>query len=390
MIRRTGRAGAIWIGLALVFCAPVGGQSISGTVLDAETAAPMPGTFILLMDSAGVERGRGLTTQAGTFHLNVPSPGVYRLRVERIGIAGFTTDAFSVDGRQAVSQVIRVAQAPVRLEDLEVAAEPQCTMLEQDAFTLLSVWNEARKALEATFWTGQQTYYRFDALLSRQTLDRRGNPQTETEFESIRLYGRHPFRSARADDLAYGGWVQSTGAGGVKFHAPDAEVLLSESFVQRHCYRLRRQSIEGREYIGVQFEPLPARRLPDVSGVLWIDLATSELRSLDFRYEMLNLPFKTDELGGHVEFDRLPDGAWIVRKWLIRTPIVRMVPSRSFSGRRRTGNLQLAGLYEEGQEVTAVWRTGDLQAGPENEVPIDVPAVNAPPDQLLFRYPSNN
>ncbi len=387
-MRRTLWAGSICMGLALVFAPPVGGQSVSGTVIDAETAEPLPGTFVLLVDSVGVERGRGLTTQAGTFRVGVPSPGTYRLRIERIGIAGFTTEAFGVDGKQAVSQVIRVSQAPVRLEDLEVAAEPQCTMLEQDAVTLLSVWNEARKALEATFWTGQQTYYRFDALLSRRSLDRRGNPETETEFESIRLYGRHPFRSARADDLAYGGWVQSTGAGGVKFHAPDAEVLLSESFLRRHCYRLTRQSIEGREFIGVQFEPLPDRRLPDVSGVLWIDLTTSELQSLDFRYEVLNLPFETDLVGGHVEFDRLPDGAWIVRQWVIRTPIARIVRSRSFSGRRGSGDLQLVGLYEEGQQVTAVWRTGDLQAGPENEVPEDVPAVNAPPDRLLLRYPT--
>ncbi len=87
-----------------------------------------------------------------------------------------------------------------------------------------------------------------------------------------------------------------------------------------------------------------------------------------------------------MEFDRLPDGAWIVRKWTIRTPVSRLMPSRSFSGRRRAVSLRLVGLYEEGQQVTAVWRTGDLQAGPGNELPEGVPAVNAPADRLIIRY----
>ncbi|MFQ5530024.1 MAG: carboxypeptidase-like regulatory domain-containing protein [Gemmatimonadota bacterium] len=386
MTRRGRKVCQVWFGAALLLPASAGGQSVSGTVVDGVSDEPLPGSFIVLVDSAGTERGRGLTTQAGTFRLGVPAPGTYRLRVERIGIADVTTTAFSIEGRQAVSQLVRVSRSPIRLDDLEVEAEPRCEMLEEDAVALLSVWDEARKALQATFWTGQQTYYRFDALLSRRTLDRRGNPESEAEFESIRLYGRHPFRSARADDLAYGGWVQSTGAGGIKFHAPDAEVLLSESFRRRHCYRLRRGSVNGRERIGVEFEPLPARRLPDISGVLWVDVATSELMALDFRYEVLNLPFEAEGLGGHVEFDRLPDGAWIVRQWIIRTPIAGIVRSRSFSGRRGGGRLRLVGLYEEGQQVTAVWRTGDLQAGPENEVPDGIPAVNAPPDVLVLRY----
>ncbi|MDH3427528.1 MAG: carboxypeptidase-like regulatory domain-containing protein [Gemmatimonadota bacterium] len=390
MSRRSVKFSPLLLGLALAFPSPVGGQSVSGSVLERDSGAPLPGTFVVLVDSTGTDRNRGLTTQAGTFRLGVPAAGTYRLRVERIGIVDVTTEPFSVDDGQAVSQVVRVSRSPIRLDELEVEAEPQCTMLEEDAVILLGVWEEVRKALEATYWTGQQTYYRFDALLSRRELDRHGNAESEPELESIRLYGRHPFRSARADDLAFGGWVRPTGAGGVKFHAPDAEVLLSESFRRRHCYRLRRESIDGREYIGVEFEPLPSRRLPDISGVLWIDVVTSELRSLDFRYEVLDLPFETEKLGGQVEFDRLPDGAWIVRRWVIRTPIARPVSSRSFSGRRRGADMRLVGLYEEGQRVTAVWRTGDLQASPDSELPAGIPPVNAPSDVLVRRYPDSD
>ena len=387
MTRRFGTIAFICLGAALSWPASVAGQTVSGSVVEAASAEPLPGAFVVLLDAAGTERARGLTTQSGTFRLGVPGPGSYRIRVERIGIVDVTTASFTIGVQEAVSRQIRVPVSPVRLTNIEVSAEAQCEMLQEDAAVLIRVWEEARKALEATSWTGRQTYYRFDALLSRQDLDRRGTPIGEPELESIRLYGQRPFRSARADDLAFGGWVQPAGNGGVKFHAPDAEVLLSESFRRRHCYSLRREIVDGRERIGVQFEPLAERRLPDISGVLWIDAASAELQSLDFRYEVLDLPFATEGLGGHVEFDRLPNGAWIVRRWTIRTPIAQFTQSRSFSGRRGTVRMRLTGLYEEGQQVTAVWRTSDLAAGPENEIPEGVPAVNAPTDRLIIRYP---
>lgn len=379
------------LGMALSWPTLLVGQSVTGMVLESEQGSPLPGTFVVLLDEEGTERARTLTTQAGTYHLGAPGPGSYRVRVQRIGVADVTTDLFFIGTREAISRQIRVPLAPVRLADLvvDIETESQCGMLEEDALALFGVWEEARKALEATLWTGQQTYYRFDALLSRRNLDRHGDQVGEAEFEPIRVYGRHPFRSARADDLAHGGWVRATGDGGVKFHAPDAEVLLSESFLSRHCYRLQPETVDGRRRIGVQFEPMPGRRLPDISGVLWIDLETAELLALDFHYEVLDVPFDTELLGGHVEFDRLPDGAWIVRRWSIRTPITQSTGTRSFSGRRRAVN-GLVGHYEEGQEVTAVWRTGDLQAGPGTELPRDLPAVNAPTDLLVIRFPNGN
>ena len=375
------------LGVALSSPAPAAGQSVTGTVLDTDQGLPLPGTFLVLLDEAGEERSRALTTRAGTYRLRAPGPGSYRIRVQRIGVADVTTDLITLGDRGVVNRQIRVPLSPVHLASISVAVdvESQCGMLQEDALGLYIVWEEARKALEATFWTGQQTYYRFDALLSRRILDTRGNQTGETELESIRLYGRHPFRSARADDLAFGGWVRPTGTGGVKFHAPDAEVLLSESFRTRHCYSLLRESVGDQRRIGLQFVPMAGRRLPDISGVLWINEETAELESLDFKYEVLDLPFDTERLGGHVEFDRLPDGAWIVRRWIIRTPISRFTRSRSFSGRRSSG-MRLTGLYEEGQQVTAIWRTGDLQAGPDDELPEGVPPVHAPTDRLLVRY----
>ena len=364
-------------GVCLLWSSPVLGQSVVGTVVDATSNEPIPGAFVVLVDTTGAEAARTLTTGSGTFRLGATQPGTFRLRVERIGVADVTTEAFSIAGGQVVSRRVLVTLAPVRLADLQVQTTAQCTMLQEDAVELSRVWEEARKALKATVWTGQQTYYRFDGLLSRQSLDTDGNEVGQAEFESIRTYGPNPFASALPNDLAFGGWVQPARSGGLAFYGPDAKVLLSESFLRRHCFWLQRDVVAGSDVIGVYFEPLPTRRVTDISGVLWIDATSAELRSMEFTYEGLDLPFNTEMLGGEVEFDRLPDGAWIVRRFIIRTPLVSV-------------RMRLVGLYEEGQSVTAIWRTADLQAGPAGALPEDVAPVNAPADELVVRYSAGN
>ncbi|MGI9038687.1 MAG: carboxypeptidase-like regulatory domain-containing protein, partial [Gemmatimonadota bacterium] len=343
--------------LAAAVPASLPGQTLQGRIID-DADRPIAGAFVILFDETGEERARALTTGKGAYLLRASEPGVFRLTVERIGFEDRTTDPIPLADGQSVSHQVRIQPRPVRLDRIEVAATSRCAVLsdEGEALEVVRVWDEARKALEATAWTDRQSYYRFDILLVRRTLDRNGEPRTEPVYEPIRVYGRHPFRSTEADDLAFGGWVQPDGARGLKFFAPDAEVLLSNSFESRHCFYLVRPESRRNGLIGIGFEPLPERTIADISGVLWLDAATAELRSLDFRYERLRLPVSSEHLGGHVEFDALPDGGWIVRRWEIRTPLAEVHEAKSFSG-RRSQRLRLSGLRAEGQLVTAVWRT---------------------------------
>lgn len=359
-------------------------QAVVGTALDAADGSPVTGAFVLLVDERGAERARSLTTRSGTFRIGA-SPGTYRLRLERIGFEALETEPFALARGETVNRTLRVGARPIELSSIRVAGgESRCGMPTDEALELGRVWDEARKALEATAWTDRQSYYRFDGLLVRRELDAEGRPVGAPEYDPIRIYGRHPFRSVQADDLAYGGWVQRQGAQGLKFHAPDAEVLLSESFLRRHCYRLvRGEADPGR--IGIEFEPIPGRRLTDIAGVLWIDRESAELRELEFRYVNLELPVDTERLGGRVVFDHLPDGGWIVQAWEIRTPLARIDRVRRDGAPHQ--RVRLAGVHVEGQQVLAVWRTGDLQAAPGAVLPPDVQPVNPPPDEIVKRYP---
>lgn len=379
-------------GLFLLLAADPGSieaQTVLGTAVDADDGRPIRGAFVILQGADGEERARGLTTVQGAFRVRTTHAGTYRLRLERIGFEDLVTEPFELAAGETVSRNLEVKVRPIELAAVRVTGgEPRCGTPADEALELGRVWEEARKALEATAWTDRQSYYRFDVILFRQELDPDGAPMSAPEYESIRVYGRHPFRSALPDDLAYGGWVQRQGQEGLKFYAPDAEVMLSESFLGRHCFRLVPSESPSGRLLGLEFEPMPGRRVgravPDIAGVLWIDRESAELRSLEFRYAHLELPVKTENIGGRVEFDHLPDGGWIVRSWEIRTPLAQIRELRQ--GGRPQQRVRLTGLRLEGRQVLAVWRTGDVQADPAAEVPADLPPVVAPPDELIKRY----
>jgi len=109
--------------------------------------------------------------------------------------------------------------------------------------------------------------------------------------------------------------------------------------------------------VGLAFEPVRGRNVPEVTGVLWMDRATAELRRVEYRY--VNGPPESNEpeVGGTVEFERLQDGPWIVRRWVIRMPVAERVLSRgvNFDGRSavRSEQLRLVAVHEAGGEVAS-------------------------------------
>jgi len=125
-------------------------------------------------------------------------------------------------------------------------------------------------------------------------------------------------------------------------------------------------------------------RVIDIQGTMWLDAATSELRRLDFEYENLDLDVDTRQLGGTVEFARLPSGAWIVRDWAIRVPIIEQGPARRTAGGRRLAPKRiLTGIDEGGGQVTAVYLTSRLAGAAST----DTLPVRPPPDSLIVRFP---
>jgi hypothetical protein len=368
--------------LLLHAVSPAGAQVVRGTLVEEETAHPIPGAFVILQDSTGRAVATTMTARPGTWLLRAPAAGTYHIRADRIGYASLVSEPLTLAEGESVTYRLSAGVVPIRLAELAVeGAGGQCAVLQEEGLAVYRVWEEARKALAAIVWTGQQPYYRFDAVHFRRSLDTDGRPVREAEYEEVRYFGRHPFRSIPIQDLALGGFVQSI-SGTLHYYGPDAEALLSADFLRRHCFRLSDAYDPG--LLGLEFEPVADVRVIDITGTMWLDAKSAELRRLDFRYENLDLNVDTRSLGGTVEFIRLPSGAWIVQRWAIRVPVVDLGPQRrSSAGRPMPRRPILTGMDEGGGQVTAVFLTSRL-AGSSST---DTLPVRPPADSLIVRYP---
>lgn len=361
---------------------PARAQVVRGTLLEEETSRPIPGAFVILQDSAGRSVATTMTAGAGTWLLRAPAAGTYQIRADRIGYSSLVSEPLTLAEGESVTYRLSAGVAPIEMAELAVeGAGGECDVLEEEGLAVYRVWEEARKALAAIVWTGQQPYYRFDAVHFEQSLDADEQPLSEIEYEEVRYFGRHPFRAIPVQDLVLGGFVQRI-SGTVQYYGPDAAVLLSDEFLRRHCFRLL--DTDDPTLVGLEFEPVADARVEDIAGTMWLDAASAELRRLDFRYENLDLGVDTRHLGGTIHFVRLPSGAWIVQHWAIRVPVLQLGPERRNSaGRPLPRRLILGGMNEGGGQVTAVFLTSRL-AGASST---DTLPVRPPPDSLIVRYP---
>ena len=317
-------------------CLPLRGaaQSVSGAVVEQGTGVPVLGAMVVLVDSSGTPVDRALTDAAGGFVVNVDAPGLHHIEVERIGYADWAADPFRATASNTFI-TIEVPLVPMSLQGIDVSGEQRCRAGPETGPATARVWAEARKALVAEVHTREAENYRYRLRRFERELDRSGRIVLgESIAESG--YKRAAFVSFPIGQLATRGFVQVADDTMRVHYAPDAEALLSEVFLDSHCFGVR-EGEGGR--IGLTFEPLPGASRSDIEGVLWLDAETSELDRLEFLYRYVLQDREVGEPGGEVAFTRLPNGAWIVRDWKIRMPEIMQV---------HRGRLRRTGYREEG------------------------------------------
>ncbi len=239
-----------------------------------------------------------------------------------------------------------VSSIPVTLGAVVVEGKPKCRTRGDEGSDLAAVWLQVREALAAISWTAKVPY-RYRLRLFQRALDEFGRSVLRERTSTRVGYYQTPFKSAPPEELVRNGYVVGA-MGNRTYFAPDAPVLLSDPFVATHCFSLVRH-LKDPTVVGLAFKPTPDRRVPEIQGTLWVDRRTAELRS--FAYGYLNLPsdLAPDVAGGQAEFLRLPSGAWIISRWSIRNPIMRL--TYTFAG---APVYSLAAVQETGGQVLEV------------------------------------
>ena len=295
-------------------------QSVRGIVTQPDSATPAPGIILVAADERGGVVARTLTSDNGEFDLRVPGAGRYTLRLLRVGfrptaLAPITVPAAGVQGLRAV-----LGAEAVLLSAVTVQSDNVCGSTEDAGRVIAQLWEEARTALTATQLTAGTRALDVDWQVFRFDVVRR------TQRVSGRVVNRRtgvtdrPFVSASADSLADDGYVVDEETDRI-FRAPDAAALLSDRFAATHCFRIDAPSRRRPQWIGISFRPTVDRDwIRDIEGTLWIDRASSELRMLEFKYTNLSREVDVPEVGGFVEFVRVPTGHWLISRWAIRAP----------------------------------------------------------------------
>ncbi len=335
-------------------------------VVDSESMAPTMGALAYLVGADGVVVKNTLTDERGRALFVGIAAGSYRVRVEMIGMASAETQLFSVAEGTTVTEEIRLESSAIQLEGLEVELEAGRCRVRPGGEGLLvaELWDEARKALSAASFTDQRGLYRYETVRYDRSLGRDGVILDE-EQSKREGYMRTPFESRPAEDLAENGFVQRDGRDFV-YYAPDATVLLSDAFLDAHCLRVAGRREGG--LVGLGFEPTGDRKsVPDISGTMWLDSGSAELRWLEFEYQYLDPEMMSSEVGGRVDFERMPDGTWIVPEWWIRMPVMSV--QTDFQGDRRpfiaqfhqTGGLVLEAREAGGRSLGQRAQTGGVE-----------------------------
>lgn len=317
--------------LVCIFTSPLSAQAVRGKVVEQGSELPVRGAFITLMDEEGRRQGATMSDSLGNFFIRASVAGRFTLRTQRIGHQTTTTPTLELSAGEVLAYRIEAPIAPIVLEEISAEARSRCDLPRELGAETQLLWDEARKAISVVAWLGRSRgvpYQGFGYERTRRILSREIEEQRAWLYSG---YGRSPFSSEAAGDLAKHGYVRVSGVDQYQYFGLDATQLLSDSFLETHCFRVRDAGPGEESMIGLGFEPIPSHTLPDITGVLWMDRATFELQSLEFTFTRHphEIPVPSGPFGGRVEFRRLDNGAWIVGNWRLRMPQFPESTSRS-------------------------------------------------------------
>ena len=326
-------------------------QAVRGRLVDKVNGAAIGGAFVVLLNTQGDEVARALTSAEGTFVVRAPGPGTYVLQSKRIGFRMSASPPIQLAAGQTLAYRLEVEEVPVELPPVVVTGKPRCGTRGDAGTAVAQLWEDTREALTAVRWTLRQGSHRYTLDMYERDLDADAHHVQHERAWTKTGRSAVPFASLPAESLAVVGYVVGDVLAGETFYAPDADALLSDAFLETHCFTAREGEGGDSGYVGLVFEPAPQHDRPDIRGVLWVSRRTGELKDLKYDYVHLPRGVPRGAPGGEVDFMRLESGAWIVLRWVIRMPRMGQLVDES---RHTEPIFKVIGYRETGGEVRAI------------------------------------
>lgn len=294
-------------------------QSVRGVVT--RVGVPVSGVVVQLLDASNAAVARALTDETGTYRLFAPQAGAFRLATRRVGFAPTLSAEFTLRTGETRVESLAIDGVAVRLDTVRVTSRKRFQRLDAKDSELRTIWEQARNALIATEATLNERSYSASLLSTRREIA----PDGGTTLQAISLVEvdsvTQPWVSRSVEALRKEGYVVVGNDDSTSYLAPGLDMLASNIFASDQAFALF--DAGDNNTIGLAFQPArPDRRLVELEGNMFIDRATSELRSLEFRYTNVVEAVARAGAGGRMEFTRMRDGSWVISRWQIRMPSV--------------------------------------------------------------------
>jgi hypothetical protein len=341
-------------------------QRLRGQLFLPDSTTPAKGAIVVATGDNGALVRRALSNELGTFDLPLPHGGHWDVRALRIGFRPTTVHTPDIAADETRSlRIVLGAEATV-LARVTVRGEDVCKTGPESGAVVARAWEEARKALMASGLSVTGAPLVAQWIVFDRTLDPTARIVREQHVQTTIAPTTHAFTSWPAESLATRGYIVAE-SGNITHYAPDANVLLSESFASLHCFHMEPPPSGHGDLVGVGFRPAREERgQSDIEGTLWLDRQTSQLRWLEYHYTGVPAAAERAGVGGRVEFLLLESGSWLVSRWNIR--MARLAaPERNLDGGavRRViippSEATVRGVSIAGGEVTRVYRGDSLK-----------------------------
>ena len=329
-------------------------QVIRGRLVTADSTRGLSGVIVTLSD-AGKGAARTLSGSDGGFILRANGAGSYHVRALRIGFMPEDFGPFNVGASDTLRVILAVRDRPVSLQAVTVSDRTRCEQPGEGGTATLALWEEARKALLTTVLTRTALVPTVTIANYERVTDPTSQRQRSLRVREQKGASQRPYVSPLPpEEYAARGYVEFADDGSRVYRAPDADVLLSDSFSSTHCFSAVAGTTPG--LVGLAFRPSDDRaERTDVEGTLWIDRASNALRTLEFHYTGPRMTAGT--AGGNIAFTGISAGAWFITRWELSAP--RLVTIKAY---RNGGALDGRGIAgprsSERDSIADMWRIG--------------------------------
>lgn len=312
--------------LALGACLPaaLGAQVVRGVVVNGLDGTPLRGAVVMLVDDQGRTAAGAFADDSGAFALRAAPDSAYALVVERVGFARARLPRLVLNAGETIVRRVAMAPLAVRLDQVVVHGDRRCEAMRAGDTMVVALWERVRAALDAVSLTARDRMLRATVAVFGRTVDADGHVR-DASRRTLHVTTTDPWVSPPGDTLQRYGYARR-GRDSTTYYAPDAGVLVSEAFTGSHCFRAQPADAAHDGAVGLAFEPARAGRRLDVRGVLWLDVRTGDLHTLEFEYAGSPAAPFPHGFGGHLRFQRLPGGATIVHDWQLVLPIPARAP----------------------------------------------------------------